>query len=120
MNVPCAQGNVVREMRASTILGTCGTARTPTINWLGIEVFVQVLDGLVGQVVLQRHGGSPSRCDSLAGVATCRAVKDRTDTLTEACKLMIENNVSGVVVLDGNDGIAGIISKTDITRVLAS
>jgi len=38
--------------------------------------------------------------------------------LADACKSLLENNVSGLVVLDGNESIAGIISKTDITRAL--
>ena len=40
------------------------------------------------------------------------------EKISEACKLILENNVSGLVVLDGNGSIAGIISKTDITRAL--
>ena len=39
--------------------------------------------------------------------------------LSDACKLILENNVSGLVVLDGNESIAGIISKTDITQAIA-
>ncbi|MCV0410743.1 CBS domain-containing protein [Nitrosopumilus sp.] len=42
------------------------------------------------------------------------------EDLAEACGVLIENNVSGLVVLDGNDGISGIFSKTDVTRALAS
>lgn len=38
--------------------------------------------------------------------------------LMDACRLILENNVSGLVVLDGNGSIAGIISKTDIVRAL--
>ena len=41
-------------------------------------------------------------------------------SLSDACKLILENNVSGLVVLDGNKSIAGIISKTDIVKALAS
>jgi len=41
------------------------------------------------------------------------------ETLSDACNLILENNVSGLVVLDGNGSIAGIISKTDITRAIA-
>ena len=41
-------------------------------------------------------------------------------SLSDACKLILENNVSGLVVLDGNQSIAGIISKTDIVKALAS
>ncbi len=40
------------------------------------------------------------------------------EKLTSACQLILENNVSGLVVLDGNGDIAGIISKTDIVRAL--
>ncbi len=40
------------------------------------------------------------------------------DDLVDACNILLENNVSGLAVLDGNGGIAGIISKTDITRAL--
>ncbi|MDH3203490.1 MAG: CBS domain-containing protein [Nitrosopumilus sp.] len=39
--------------------------------------------------------------------------------LSDACKLILENNVSGLVVLDGNESIAGIISKTDITKAIS-
>lgn len=42
------------------------------------------------------------------------------EDLADACNVLIENNVSGLVVLDGNDGISGIFSKTDATRALAS
>ena len=41
------------------------------------------------------------------------------EKLSNACKLILENNVSGLVVLDGNESIAGIISKTDITKAIA-
>ena len=40
------------------------------------------------------------------------------ENLSNACQLILENNVSGLVVLDGNGSIAGIISKTDITRAI--
>ena len=40
-------------------------------------------------------------------------------SLSDACKLILENNVSGLVVLNGNKSIAGIISKTDITKAIA-
>ena len=39
--------------------------------------------------------------------------------LSEACKLILENNVSGLAVLDGNNTLAGIISKTDIIKAIA-
>jgi len=42
------------------------------------------------------------------------------EDLAVACKILLENNVSGLIVLDGNNSIAGIFSKTDVTRSLAS
>ena len=41
------------------------------------------------------------------------------DDLKNACKLILENNISGLAVLDGNNSLSGIISKTDITRAIA-
>lgn len=40
------------------------------------------------------------------------------ESLSIACKEILENNVSGLVVLDGNGSIAGIISKTDILKAI--
>ncbi len=40
------------------------------------------------------------------------------EELSSACKLILENDVSGLVVLDGNGSIAGIISKTDIIKAI--
>ena len=40
------------------------------------------------------------------------------EKISDACKLILENNVSGLVVLDGNGSIAGIISKTDIIKAI--
>ena len=40
------------------------------------------------------------------------------EDLKNACKLIIENNISGLVVLDGNNSLTGIISKTDITKAI--
>ncbi|MBI5378351.1 MAG: CBS domain-containing protein [Thaumarchaeota archaeon] len=42
------------------------------------------------------------------------------EDLATACKIMLSNNVSGLAVIDGNGGFAGMISKTDITRALSS
>jgi len=42
------------------------------------------------------------------------------EDLAEACNVLLENNVSGLVVLDGNGSIAGIISKSDVAKALAS
>jgi CBS domain-containing protein len=40
------------------------------------------------------------------------------EDLKNACKLIIENNISGLVVLDGNNSLTGIISKTDIVKAI--
>ena len=40
------------------------------------------------------------------------------EKISSACKLILENNISGLVVLDGNESIAGIISKTDIVKAI--
>ena len=42
------------------------------------------------------------------------------EDLAKACDLLLENNVSGLAVLDGNQSVVGVISKTDVTRALAS
>ena len=42
------------------------------------------------------------------------------ESLTKACELILKNNISGLVVLDGNGSIAGIISKTDVVRAIAN
>jgi len=42
------------------------------------------------------------------------------EDLIAACKILLENNVSGLVVLDGNNGISGIFSKTDVAKALVS
>ncbi len=65
--------------------------------------------------------------EGFGGISLARSVMTKglitikfNEDLVNACKTIIENNVSGLVVLDGNNGIAGIISKTDITKALAS
>jgi len=40
------------------------------------------------------------------------------NNLKSACKLILENNISGLAVLDGNNSIVGIISKTDILKAI--
>ena len=40
------------------------------------------------------------------------------EEISSACKLILENNISGLVVLDGNGSIAGIFSKTDIIKAI--
>ena len=65
--------------------------------------------------------------EGFGGVSLARSVMTEglitikfNEDLANACKAIIENNVSGLVVLDGNNGIAGIVSKTDITNALAN
>ncbi len=65
--------------------------------------------------------------EGFGGVSLARSVMTEglitikfNEDLADACKAIIENNVSGLVVLDGNNGIAGIVSKTDITNALAN
>ncbi|WKT57967.1 CBS domain-containing protein [Candidatus Nitrosotenuis chungbukensis] len=43
-----------------------------------------------------------------------------SDDLENACKIMLNNNVSGLAVIDGNGGVTGMISKTDVIRALSS
>jgi CBS domain-containing protein len=50
------------------------------------------------------------------GIITVKFNED----LSTACKIMLNNNVSGLAVLDGNDGFTGMISKTDVTRAVSS
>ena len=76
------------------------------------------LSGSIRQGFLSKDGFgdiSLARDVMTRGLITIRF----NENLNEACKLILENNVSGLVVLEGNDGIAGIISKTDVTRALA-
>lgn len=42
------------------------------------------------------------------------------ESLKTACNLLLENNISGLVVLDGNNSLVGVISKTDITKAIAA
>lgn len=47
------------------------------------------------------------------------SIKSNQD-LAKACRVMIDHNVNALGVLDENDRISGIISKTDVIRALAS
>ncbi|MBS3925228.1 MAG: CBS domain-containing protein [Nitrosarchaeum sp.] len=40
------------------------------------------------------------------------------ESLKDACDLLLKNNISGVAVLDGNNSMVGIISKTDIIKAI--
>lgn len=46
------------------------------------------------------------------GVTTCRA----TATLMSAACIMQENNISALVVVDGEGFLAGVITRTDLVR----
>lgn len=61
-------------------------------------------------------GVSLARSVMTKGLITIKFNSD----LVNACKIILKNKVSGLIVLDGNNAIAGIISKTDITRALAT
>lgn len=39
-------------------------------------------------------------------------------SLKNACDLLLKNNISGLAVLDGNNSMVGIISKTDIIKAI--
>ena len=43
----------------------------------------------------------------------------KNSSISEVIKKLLENNVSGLVVLDGNESIAEIISKTNITKAIS-
>lgn len=40
------------------------------------------------------------------------------ESLKNACVLLLKNNISGLAVLDGNESLVGIISKTDILKAI--
>lgn len=40
------------------------------------------------------------------------------ESLKNACDLLLKNNINGLTVLDGNNSIIGIISKTDIIKAI--
>jgi CBS domain-containing protein len=40
--------------------------------------------------------------------------------LAEAAQIMVRNRISGLPVVDANDELAGIVTKTDIVRALAA
>jgi len=49
------------------------------------------------------------------GIISIKFDKD----LADAGSMLLQNKINGLAVLDGNDKIVGMISKTDITRALA-
>ena len=61
--------------------------------------------------------------EGFGGISLARDVMSKgiisikfNDDLKNACKLILENNISGLAVLDGNNSLTGIISKTDIIK----
>jgi len=63
--------------------------------------------------------------EGFGGISLARDVMSKgiisikfNDNLKSACKLILENNISGLAVLDGNNSLTGIISKTDITKAI--
>ena len=63
--------------------------------------------------------------EGFGGISLARDVMSKgiisikfNDDLKNACKLILENNISGLAVLDGNNSLTGIISKTDITKAI--
>src|SRR3970040_589601 len=63
--------------------------------------------------------------EGFGGISLARGVMSKgiisikfNDNLKNACKLILENNISGLAVLDGNNSLTGIISKTDITKAI--
>ncbi|MFB5605900.1 MAG: CBS domain-containing protein [Nitrosarchaeum sp.] len=43
----------------------------------------------------------------------------KNSTISDIITKLLENNISGLVVLDGNNSLTGIISKTDIIKAIA-
>lgn len=65
--------------------------------------------------------------EGFGGVSLARDVMTKgiistkfNEDLAEASKLILKNKISGIAVLDGNQSLAGILSKTDITRALTN
>ena len=63
--------------------------------------------------------------EGFGGISLARDVMSKgiisikfNEDLKNACKLILESNISGLAVLDGNNSLAGIISKTDITKAI--
>ncbi|MEK6831201.1 MAG: CBS domain-containing protein [Thermoproteota archaeon] len=63
--------------------------------------------------------------EGFGGISLARDVMSKgiisikfNEDLKNACKLILENNISGLAVLDGNNSLTGIISKTDIIKAI--
>ncbi|MCE9651998.1 MAG: CBS domain-containing protein [Nitrosarchaeum sp.] len=78
----------------------------------GFTISEQIRKGFLSE---EGFGGISLARDVMSkGIISIRFDKD----LKSACKLIIENNISGLAVLDGNNSIVGIISKTDIIKAI--
>ncbi len=44
---------------------------------------------------------------------------NQNDTIANACKLMLDNRISGLPVIDDEKRLVGIVTKTDVTRYVA-
>jgi len=78
----------------------------------GFTISEQIRKGFLSE---EGFGGISLARDVMSkGIISIRFDND----LKSACKLILENNISGLAVLDGNNSIAGIISKTDILKAI--
>lgn len=78
----------------------------------GYTISEQIRKGFLSE---EGFGGISLARDVMSkGIISIRFDQD----LKIACKLILENNISGLAVLDGNDSIVGIISKTDILKAI--
>ncbi|EPA06816.1 CBS domain-containing protein [Candidatus Nitrosarchaeum limnium] len=78
----------------------------------GFTISEQIRKGFLSE---EGFGGISLARDVMSkGIISIKFDKD----LKNACKLILENNISGLAVLDGNNSIVGIISKTDILKAI--
>ena len=78
----------------------------------GFTISEQIRKGFLSE---EGFGGISLARDVMSkGIITIKFDKD----LKDVCKLILENNISGLAVLDGNNSIVGIISKTDILKAI--
>lgn len=78
----------------------------------GFTISEQIRKGFLSE---EGFGGISLARDVMSkGIISIRFDND----LKSACKLILENNISGLAVLDGNNSIVGIISKTDILKAI--
>lgn len=78
----------------------------------GFTISEQIRKGFLSE---EGFGGVSLARDVMSkGIISIKFNKD----LKSACKLILENNISGLAVLDGNNSIVGIISKTDILKAI--